>query len=83
MVAIRLSLEGANAWPDLRNKEQIYLGNGAPPIRITALKRGMKSGNTSVGIVLEIGLDKVVLAETSLRLFLAAADALRARYGTK
>lgn len=83
MNAIRLSLEGDGAWPDLVSKELIHLGNDAPPIRIAALRGGMNSGNTSVAIVIEIGANKVVLVETSLRLFLAAADALRAKYGSE
>jgi len=41
----------------------------------------MASGKTSVAFDIPLPDGRHVLAETSLELFLAAADALRARYG--
>lgn len=41
----------------------------------------MVSGNPSIAIGIEIGEDTLVLAETSLALFLGAADVLRNRFG--
>ncbi len=69
---------GNGAFANYQDRELIHLGDGAPPIRIVLLKHGMKSGKPSVGIVLELPLGEVVIAETSLQVFLAAADALRA-----
>jgi len=76
------------AWPDLGDIEQgmhhgrvIWLGNGAPPIAITALKGGMTSGKPSVAIRLDLPDGRTVIAETSLALLLAAADAFRTRFG--
>lgn len=79
---VELALDGEGAFCDFGEmKEIIHLGNNSPPIRIAALKTGMRSGKTSVVIGLDIGKGRAVMAETSLRLFLSAADALRAKYG--
>lgn len=82
MLAIDLHLHGDNAYPDLAGRPEavIHLGNDAPPIGITALAGGMMSGNASVMLRIDLPDGRVVLAETSLRLFLGAADMLRARY---
>jgi hypothetical protein len=55
--------------------------NNKQPIRVAGLDDGMTSGKPSVafGIVLPDG--RWVFAETSLRLFLTAADVLKARFG--
>lgn len=85
MLAISLKLAGDGAYPDLAEKmatgQVIHLANDAPPIGITALAGGMVSGRTSVMLRLDLPDGRTVLAETSLTLFLTAADALRARYG--
>lgn len=79
---IKLALDGEGTFRDFRGMaEIIHLGNLSPPMRIAALENGMKSGRTSVAIGLVIGKRRAVIAETSLRLFLQAADALRAKYG--
>lgn len=80
MVAIDLNLEGDGIWPDLRGKHVIHLTDGST-IGIAALPGGMRSGRPSVAIRIDLDGQRVVFVETSLRLFLAAADALRARYG--
>ena len=48
---------------------------------IGALPAGMSSGLPSVGICIDLPNGEYVFAETSLKLFLNAADALKARYG--
>lgn len=49
---------------------------------VSGLSRGMASGSPSVSFIVEdLGDGRWLLAETSLKLFLTAADALRARYG--
>ena len=79
---VDLVLDGEGAFCDFQGMRKIiHLGNNSPPMKIAALKAGMKSGRTSVVIGLDIGGGQAVVAETSLRLFLSAADALRARYG--
>ena len=86
MPTMRIILEEP-AWPDLGNIEQrihdgrvIWLGNGAPPIAIAALKGGMISGKPSVAIRLDLPDGRTVIAETSLVLLLAAADTFRTRF---
>ena len=48
---------------------------------ITCLPDGMKSGRPSVGIWALMPNGEVAFIQTSLRLLLTAADALKARYG--
>lgn len=50
-------------------------------IEVGALAGGMASGRASVAFCFTLPDGRVVVAETSLALFLLAADALRARYG--
>ena len=50
-------------------------------IQIGGLERGMASGKPSLALVFVIPGGEVVLAETSLALFLTAADAFKARFG--
>lgn len=81
MIQIDIILEGDGAYADFADKKIIHLGVGAPPIRITGLRGGMTSGRPSVSIGIQIDPEIMILAETSLRLFLDAADALREYYG--
>lgn len=72
------------AWPELASREAdiIHISNDAVAA-ITGLAGGMKSGQASVTLRLDLPDGKVVLYETSLALFLAAAAALKAKYGPK
>lgn len=81
MALLIINLDGDEAWPDLKDKEIIHLGDDAPPIRISALSGGMKSGRPSVAIRIDLPGNKSIVAETSMRLFLAAARTFEARYG--
>jgi uncharacterized membrane protein len=76
---IELDLEGDLAFKDLvgRYSDVIHLSNDAV-IKIAALGGGMKSGLPSLAIRLDLPDGKVVIAETSLALFLSTADLLRA-----
>lgn len=78
---LTLHLSGDGLWPDLLDKTVHHLANDAPPIQVSALADGMVSGAPSVAIRIDLPNGEVVLAETSLALFLMAADALKARYG--
>ena len=68
---------GDGLFGDFKDRKIIHLGADAPPLRISVLERGMKSGKASLGIGFELPSGEVVLAETSLKVFLAAADVLR------
>lgn len=71
------------AWPEIDRDDPrvIWLGEGSPPIGVTGLEGGMKSGKPSAALRLDLPDGRIVIAETSLALFLTAADALKARYG--
>lgn len=75
---IILILDGDNCWPDLLDKDVIlYQGS----IGVAALPGGMQSGKPSVTLRFDLPDGRVLIAETSMALFLSAARAFRARYG--
>lgn len=77
MPVLKIVLDGDGKFNHLGGRPQ----RPVTELSITALEGGMKSGNPSVALVVELGDGSYVLAETSLKLFLAAADAFRAKYG--
>jgi hypothetical protein len=80
MLAIDIRLDGDGAMEDWRDEgREIIVADET--LRIMALSGGMTSGKPSVGFGLLLDDGRVVFAQTSLALFLATADALRARYG--
>lgn len=92
MAVMHVILDGDGCWPDLvadgetlksaaSGKPVIHLGQGAPAIQVAALPGGMTSGRTSVTFRLDLPDGTVVLAETSLLLFLTAARAFREEFG--
>ena len=81
MIGMHIILEGDGAFDDWVGKREHHLGNNAPAIRVAALEKGMVSGHPSLMIGIELPDGSVVKAETSLRLFLTAADAFKARFG--
>jgi hypothetical protein len=85
MNGLNIYLEGDGAWPDLLDKKKediIHLGNGTS-MSVAALSNGMVSGRPSIMLRLDLPDGKVVLAETTMRLFLSAADVFRTRYGAE
>lgn len=80
MPQLTMIMNGDGCWPDLLGMDVIHLGNDAPPVQIALLDQGMMSGHPSVTIRIDIGNNKAVVAETSARLFVAAARAVAARY---
>jgi hypothetical protein len=74
------------AWPDLLERagdDKVFLlmGQDSAPIKVTGLAGGMQSGKLSVALRIDLPNGGVVVTETSLALFLTAADGLKARYG--
>ncbi len=76
------------AWPDLGGpgpngiaENVIWLGAGAPPIQIAALEQGMTGGAPSVAIRFDLPDGRIVVAETSLKLFQAANAILLGKFG--
>ena len=79
---IHLRLEGDGAFSDLQDKlDQVIHLTG--PFTIAALEGGMTSGRPSIVIRIDLPDGKVILQETSVRLFLAAADSIKAKFGEK
>ena len=85
MPVIVVKLGPEPIWPDLAEKweqgDVYHLGAGAPPIQVSGLEGGMKSGKPSVVIRLDLPDGKAVVAETSWVALHAACAALRGRFG--
>ena len=81
MLAMSVILEEP-AWPDLADKMDrvIHLAQGTE-IAVTGLDAGMVSGKPSVTLRLDLPDGSIVIAETSMALWLTATDMLRSRYG--
>jgi hypothetical protein len=83
MPQLDIILEGDGAFADVPKEK---LAHTTEPMRITALADGMISEggrrypSVAIGMFLPHG-GGCVVGETSLKLFLTAADALKARYG--
>jgi hypothetical protein len=74
---LKIILDGEGAWPDLKGR----IVHHATTFEVAALASGMTSGSPSVGIRIDLPDGSAVMAETSLKLFLTAADALRGAHG--
>lgn len=71
-------------WPDLEAKADRLTWlteNEREPIQIGALEGGMIDGRPSVAIRIDLPDGRIVVAETSLRLFQVANAALLGRFG--
>jgi hypothetical protein len=80
MIGMTITLQGDNAWPDLKEKPFVHLGNEAQPIKVAVLDGGMASGRPSVAIRLDLPDGQTVVAETTARLFCTAARAIMGKY---
>jgi hypothetical protein len=78
MLVINLKVDGDKAWPELTSKNVTEVKR---PIHVAGLAGGLVSGKPSVTIRFDLSENEVVLAQTSLALFLTVADLLKARYG--
>lgn len=76
---IHLRLEGDGAFSDLQDKldQVVHL---TEPFTIAALEGGMISGRPSIAIRIDLPDGKVVIQETSILAFLAAADTIKAKF---
>ena len=82
MAYITMIMDGDNCWPDLKDNldKVIHLANDAPPLQVALLDKGMTSGRPSVMLRIDLPDGRVVLAETSLRLFALACRAFASKY---
>lgn len=79
MIALNIILDGDNCWPDLRQGKKMHHLKGG--FAVAGLWSGMTSGEPSVAFRMDLDDGSVVVAETSLALFLSAADVLKSKYG--
>lgn len=77
MIHAKIVLNGDGQFPELVGKT-VHKGE---IVAFTALPEGMESGRASVALVIQQKNGEMVFAETSLRMFHAAARAFAARYG--
>lgn len=82
MPALILDMTGGeDGFPPLKPHQRlVHMGDGAQPIRVAVLDRGMASGRPSVAIRLETHDGTVIIAETSARLFATAGRMVAAKY---
>jgi len=78
MVSLKIILDGDGSFPELQQKR---IHTTQEEITVTALGGGMASGKPSVALVIPLPDGSVMFAETSLALFLSAAEVLKAKWG--
>lgn len=81
MPVLKLNMEGDGCWQDLQTLFASRHLRHSENIEMAVLALGMTSGKPSVAIRINLDEGDVVIAETSLALFLSAADAFKAKYG--
>jgi hypothetical protein len=81
MPSIELRLEGDGAIPEMAEAIKKKRVHKVESIVLSALEGGMQSGRPSVVIAIPLKDGSWVYAQSSMRLFLACAEALRIRYG--
>jgi hypothetical protein len=77
MPSLGIILDGDNSAPEMDGKVIHHVQH----FKVTALHGGMESGKPSVAFIIPLEDGSFVFAETSLRLFLTAADMFKARHG--
>lgn len=80
-IDIHIAEMGDGAWPDLAEKHAKGLLIETEHLSVSGLPGGMASGKASIAFRFDLPDGRVVFAQSSLRAFLAVADALRARLG--
>ena len=80
MLPLTIHLDGDNCWSDLKDKLDDVIHVTSDNMEIAALKGGMASGKPSVCIRINLPDGQVVIAETSMMLFLLAASSFLEKY---
>ncbi len=78
MPSMRVVLDPDGTFPELQHKKVHKVQS---EIVMTVLEHGMKSGAPSVALVIPLEDGSVVFAETSAKLILTAAAAIKGKYG--
>ena len=80
MTMIHLLLDGDGAFRDLQGKEDQVIDLADKPFTVAALDQGTAGGNPSVMIRLDLPDGRVVLQQTTAKLWITVARALRGRW---
>ena len=80
MTMIHIILEGDGAFADLQGKEDQVIHLADKPFTVAALDQGTASGMPSVVIRLDLPDGRVVLQQTTARLWVTVARALRGKW---
>lgn len=78
MAELRIVPNLENYWKGKPPKKIIDV---MAPMVVGGIEGGMSSGQPSVGLIVELPNGSFAFAQTSLKLFLMAADALKGLYG--
>jgi hypothetical protein len=78
MIALDLNLNGAEAW-ELDTANVIYVTEGM--LGVAVVPHGMRSGEPSVLLRVDLPSGHTVIAETSWRLLSTAVQAIAAQHG--
>lgn len=79
MIPLRVIMDADAAWPDLADKPVIHLDETAL-LQVGVLSGGMVSGRPSIAIRFDLPDGRVVIAETSARLFVSAAKLISGKF---
>lgn len=79
MPHLRIILTGDEAFEDLKDHMENVTHLQNPSMAMARLTKGMISGKSAVAIRINLPDGKVLIAETSMDLFLAAANVFEAR----
>lgn len=74
MIPLEIIIDREPIWPDLKHFEE------ADKIAVAMLDGGMASGKPSIAIRLDMDDGRVIIAQTSARLFCTAARAFMAKH---
>lgn len=77
MIPLILVMKGDGCWPDI---DPATIIQPEKPLQIAVLDAGMTSGLPSVSIRVDLPDGRIVIAETSARLFVTAGRAIGAKY---
>lgn len=79
-VGMDIKLDGDGVWPDLHTRSVIRIQHGQT-LKVAVIAGGMSGGAPSVAVRIDLPDGQTVIADTSMALWLTAADAMKARYG--
>jgi hypothetical protein len=84
MIGLSIIPNGEGCWTDLQSKPAdtvTWLNSGAE-LAVARLPKGMASGSSSVAIRIDLPDGRVVVVETSMKLFLSAAQVFAVSEGS-